>query len=123
MNVYDLIDSAIVEAKAISPVKYEDSNMKSNDVRMQINRNLHAQFKRVDGDTNDERMNKLLTDSWLNFRLVKDVNYHKETAKEWRAMYNLQKAANKTLASALVVSIAVSVCSVAYVCVVNGWFV
>ena len=37
--------------------------MKSNDVRMQINRDLHAQFKRVDGDTNDERMAKLLDDS------------------------------------------------------------
>ena len=96
--------------------------MKSNDVRMQINRDLHAQFKRVDGDTNDERMAKLLSDSQQCFRLIRDVNYHKNESLKWRSLYHMRKSESKTLASALIVSIAVSVCSVAYVCVVNGWF-
>ncbi|AUR88963.1 TMhelix containing protein [Vibrio phage 1.231.O._10N.261.49.F8] len=93
-----------------------------NIVRMQLDRNLHAQFKRVDGESNNERMSKLLADSTDKYNLTCLASYHKETAKEWRAMYKRKKAVNKTLASALVVSIAVSVCSVAYVCVVNGWF-
>lgn len=91
-------------------------------VQMRINPELYAKFKLVDGESNNERMSKLLDNSQLNFRLVKDVNYHKETAKEWRAMYREQQLENKTIASALFVSIAVSVACVGYVCVVNGWF-
>ena len=97
-------------------------DMKSNDVRMKLNRNLHAQFKRVDGNTNDERMAKLLDDSKAKYDLIELVDYHKETAKHWRSAYASKEAQVKTLTSALVVSIVVSVCSVAYVCVVNGWF-
>ena len=95
--------------------------MKSNDVRMQINRDLHAQFKRVDGDTNDERMAKLLDDSKLKYKLIDELDLNKALRKSWKSMYFKSSAANKTLASALAVSIAVSVCSVAYVCVTNGW--
>lgn len=120
MNVFELIDSAIVEAKTISPVKYEDMNMKDH-VRMKLNRDLHAQFKRVDGDTNDERMAKLLDDSKEKYQLIEACENVLRTAKELRAINISKNATIKTLASALVVSIAVSVCSVAYVCVVNGW--
>ncbi|AUR90468.1 TMhelix containing protein [Vibrio phage 1.144.O._10N.286.45.B3] len=91
-------------------------------VQMRINPKLYAKFKLVSGESNNERMSKLLDDSQLNFKLIRDVNYHKETAKQWSSACISRSAANKTLASALVVSIAVSVCSVAYVCVVNGWF-
>lgn len=91
-------------------------------VQMRINPELYAKFKLVDGEGNNERMSKLLADSQLNFRLIRDVNYHKNDSLKWRALYNLRRAECKILASALVVSIAVSVCSVAYVCVVNGWF-
>ena len=96
--------------------------MKSNDVRMQINRDLHAQFKRVDGDTNDERMAKLLDDSVEKYKLIEMCEGAVNSAKVINSIAESYEATNKTLASALVVSIAVSVCSVAYVCVVNGWF-
>ena len=95
--------------------------MKSNDVRMQINRDLHAQFKRVDGDTNDERMAKLLDDSREKYLLIESCENVLLSAKELRAINQSKNATIKTLASALVVSIAVSVCYVVYVCVVNGW--
>lgn len=91
-------------------------------VQMRINPELYAQFKRVVGESNNERMSKLLSDSQQCFRLVRDVNYHKNESLKWRSLYHMRKSECKTLASALVVSIAVSVCSVAYVCVVNGWF-
>lgn len=95
--------------------------MKSNDVRMQINRDLHAHFKRVDGDTDDERMAKLLTDSKEKYQLIESCENVLLSARELRAINQSKNATIKTLASALVVSIAVSVCSVAYVCMVNGW--
>ena len=90
-------------------------------VQMRINPELYGQFKRVDGEGNNDRMAKLLSDSQQCLRLVRDVNYHKETAKHWRAACIRKGDENKALASALVVSIAISVCSVAYVCVINGW--
>ena len=96
--------------------------MKSNDVRMQVNRDLHAQFKRVDGESNNERMLKLLGDSKLKYKLIENIDSMYKSAKELRAINQSKNATIKTLASALVVSIAISVCSVAYVCVVNGWF-
>lgn len=96
--------------------------MKSKNVQMRINPELYAQFKRVDGESNNERMAKLLSESQQCFRLIRDVNYNKDTAKQWRSACIRRGDVNKTLASALAVSIAVSVCSVAYVCVVNGWF-
>ncbi|CAH9015596.1 putative TMhelix containing protein [Vibrio phage 381E49-1] len=103
--------------------------MKSNDVRMQINRDLHAQFKRVDGDTNDERMAKLLSDSEekyvlisYNNELIEKLGVHERSANHWLKQWRYEVNQKKTLASALVVSIAVSVCSVAYVCVLKGWF-
>ena len=86
---------------------------------MQIDRNLHAQFKRVAGESNNERMSKLLDDSRKKYMLIKACEDVASSAKKLRAHKNNKI---KTLASALVVSIAVSVCSVAYVCVVNGWF-
>ncbi|AUR83724.1 TMhelix containing protein [Vibrio phage 1.039.O._10N.286.55.A2] len=95
--------------------------MKSNDVRMQIDRKLHSRFKRVNGNTNDERMKKLLADSKDKYELACLAGYHKEKVKGLRAICKHRNATIKTLASALAVSIAVSVCSVAYVCAVNGW--
>ncbi|CAH9016039.1 TMhelix containing protein [Vibrio phage 242E40-1] len=122
MNVFDLIDSAIVEAKTISPVKYEDLSMKSNDVRMQINRDLHAQFKRVNGDTNDERMKKLLDDSKEKYQLIEMCEGAIKSAKAINSIAESYEVTIKRLAIGLVSSIAVSVCSVAYVCVLKGWF-
>lgn len=91
-------------------------------VQMRINPELYAKFKLVGGESNNERMIKLLTDSQEKYVLVRDVSYHKSNSLKWRALYNLRRSECKALASALAVSIAVSVCSVAYVCVVNGWF-
>lgn len=102
-------------------------------VQMRINPELYAQFKRVDGESNNERMAKLLDDSKQKYRLVGDNEMlnglFKRTAKQYEdhtrelwAMYSNERRKSKTLASALVVSITVSVCYVAYVCVTNGWF-
>lgn len=91
-------------------------------VQMRINPDLYTKFKLVNGEGNNERMSKLLSESQQCFRLIRDVNYHKSDSLKWRALYNLRRSECKILASALVVSITISVCSVAYVCVVNGWF-
>ena len=96
--------------------------MKSNDVRMQINRDLHAQFKRVDGNTNDERMLKLLGDSKLKYKLIENIDSMYKSAKEINSIAESYEVTIKRLVIGLLASIAVSVCSVAYVCVVNGWF-
>ncbi|AUR86860.1 TMhelix containing protein [Vibrio phage 1.090.B._10N.286.48.F1] len=95
--------------------------MKSNNVRMQINRDLHAQFKRVDGDSNNERMKKLLDDSRLKYQLIEMCEGACKSAREINSIAKSYEATIKTLTSALAVSIVVSVCSVAYVCAVNGW--
>ena len=100
---------------------------------MRVNPELYAQFKRVDGESNNERMSKLLDDSKQKYRLVGDNEMlngiFKRTAKQYEdhtrelwSMYSNERRKSKTLASALVVSIAVSVACVGYVCVVNGWF-
>lgn len=89
---------------------------------MRINPELYAKFKLVGGDSNNERMAKLLNDSSEKYSLIRLGKFKDDDAASLRSMYHYELALNKTLASALVVSIAVSVCSVAYVCVVNGWF-
>lgn len=91
-------------------------------VQMRINPDLYAKFKLVDGDSNNDRMSKLLDDTAAKHELIELVNYHKETAKQWRSVCDSNSKQAKSLASALVVSIAVSVACVGYVCVVNGWF-
>jgi cytochrome c-type biogenesis protein CcmH/NrfG len=91
-------------------------------VQMRINPELYAKFKLVDGESNNERMSKLLADSKEKYQLIESCENVLLSAKELRAVNASKNATIKTLASALVISIAVSVCSVAYVCVVNGWF-
>ncbi|CAL9955933.1 hypothetical protein VPHK24_0013 [Vibrio phage K24] len=90
-------------------------------VQMRINPELYAKFKLVDGESNNERMSKLLDDTAAKHELIELVNYHKETAKQWRSVCDGNNKQTKTLAIALAVSIAVSVACVGYVCVVNGW--
>ncbi|AUR92777.1 TMhelix containing protein [Vibrio phage 1.177.O._10N.286.45.E10] len=103
--------------------------MKSKNVQMRINPKLYAQFKRVDGESNNERMAKLLSDSKLKYKLIDDNrdlksrnNTERGRTGHWLSAYHSQAKLIRRLTSALVVSIAISVCSVAYVCVVNGWF-
>ncbi|AUR95785.1 TMhelix containing protein [Vibrio phage 1.213.O._10N.222.54.F10] len=102
--------------------------MKSKNVQMRVNPELYAQFKRVDGESNNERMSKLLSDSEEKYELLSDnyelnerVGVHERSASHWLKQWQSEANQSKTLASALVVSIAVSVCSVAYVCATNGW--
>ena len=90
-------------------------------VRMKLNRNLHAQFKRVSGETNNERMSKLLDDSNEKYALIIESMNKTIIIKYWKRTGKSKDKTIKTLASALVVSIAVSVACVGYVCVVNGW--
>ena len=90
-------------------------------VQMRINPELYAKFKLVDGESNNERMSKLLDDSNEKYALINESMNKTIIIKYWkRAGKSLDKTC-KTLASALVVSIAVSVACVGYVCVVNGW--
>ncbi len=96
--------------------------MKSENVQMRINPELYAKFKLVDGGSNNERMSKLLADSAEKYQLIEMCEGACKSARVINLIAESHKATIKTLASALVVSIAVSVCSVAYVCVVNGWF-
>ena len=98
-------------------------------IQMRINPELYAQFKRVDGESNNERMAKLLSDSKLKYKLIDDNrdlksrnSMERGLTGHWLSAYHSQAKLIRRLTSALVVSIAVSVCSVAYVCVVNGWF-
>jgi len=90
-------------------------------VQMRINPELYAKFKLVDGESNNERMSKLLDDSTEKYELIELVNYHKEKEEQWLPAYKEKKREARTLASALTVSIAVSVACVGYVCVINGW--
>ncbi|AUR90064.1 TMhelix containing protein [Vibrio phage 1.137.O._10N.261.46.B5] len=93
-----------------------------NIVRMQIDRNLHAQFKRVDGESNNERMSKLLSDSKEKYELIELVSRKNSDIDDWRSDYlDAKDNENKAMCIAIV-SFLASVCSVAYVCVVNGWF-
>ncbi|AUR85043.1 TMhelix containing protein [Vibrio phage 1.067.O._10N.261.52.C9] len=96
--------------------------MKINNVRMQINRDLHAQFKRVDGDTNDERMKKLLDDSKDKYELAELVCLKNLDIAKWRCEYLNAKDKENNAMGIAVISFIVSACSVAYVCAVNGWF-
>ncbi|AUR86932.1 TMhelix containing protein [Vibrio phage 1.091.O._10N.286.52.B12] len=95
--------------------------MKSNNVRMQINRDLHAQFKRVDGDSNNERMKKLLDDSKDKYELAELVYRKNLDIAKWRCEYLNAKDKENNAMGIAVISFIVSVCSVAYVCAVNGW--
>lgn len=91
-------------------------------VQMRINPELYAKFKLVDGDSNNERMSKLLDDSNEKYGLINESMNKTIMIKYWKRTSNSLDKTCKTLASALVVSIAVSVVCVGYVCVVNGWF-
>ncbi|AUR81301.1 TMhelix containing protein [Vibrio phage 1.003.O._10N.286.48.A2] len=95
--------------------------MKSNNVRMQINRDLHARFKRVDGESNDERMKKLLSDSKDKYELTELVYRKHSDIAHWRSKYLNAKDNENNAMGIAVISFIVSVCSVAYVCAVNGW--
>ncbi|AUR94718.1 TMhelix containing protein [Vibrio phage 1.198.B._10N.286.54.F4] len=91
-------------------------------VQMRINPELYAKFKLVDGESNNERMSKLLDDSNEKYALIDESVDKTIMIKYWKRTSQSKGKTIKTLASALVVSIAVSVACVGYVCVVNGWF-
>ncbi len=90
-------------------------------VQMRINPELYAKFKLVGGESNNERMAKLLDDSNAKYALIDESMNKSIMIKYWKRTSKSLDKTCKTLASALILSIAVSVCSVAYVCVVNGW--
>lgn len=91
-------------------------------VQMRINPELYAKFKLVDGESNNERMSKLLDDSNEKYALINESMNKTIMIKHWKRTSNSLDKTCKTLASALTISIAVSVACVGYVCVVNGWF-
>ena len=90
-------------------------------VQMRINPELYAKFKLVDGESNNERMSKLLDDSNEKYGLINESMNKTIMIKYWKRTSKFKDKTIKTLASTLVVSIAVSVACVGYVCVVNGW--
>ncbi len=92
-------------------------------VQMRINPELYAKFKLVSGESNNERMAKLLADSRDKYELVELVSRKNSDIIDWRCEYlNAKDNENKAMCIAII-SFMASVCSVAYVCVVNGWFV
>lgn len=95
----------------------------NKNVRMQINRDLHAQFKRVDGETNNERMAKLLDDSRDKYALIEESTNRRVVIEYWMRTSNSKDKTARVLASALAVSIAVSMVFLCYVCITNGWLV
>ncbi len=90
-------------------------------VQMRINPELYAKFKLVGGESNNERMSKLLDDSNEKYALINESMNKTIIIKYWKRTGKSKDKTIKTLASALVVSIAVSVACVGYVCVVSGW--
>lgn len=90
-------------------------------VQMRINPELYAKFKLVGGESNNERMSKLLDDSKEKYRLTELNNHKYFTIRDLNSKLSAEVGQKKALASALTVSIAVSVACVGYVCVVNGW--
>ncbi|CAL9955949.1 hypothetical protein VPHK71_0014 [Vibrio phage K71] len=90
-------------------------------VQMRINPELYAKFKLVDGESNNERMAKLLDDSREKYELVELNNHKYFTIRDLNSKLSTEVNQKKNLASALVVSIAVSVACVGYVCMINGW--
>jgi hypothetical protein len=89
---------------------------------MRINPELYAKFKLVDGEGNNERMSKLLSDSKDKYELAELVCRKNSDITNWRCEYlNAKDNENKAMCIAIISFIA-SACSVAYVCVVNGWF-
>lgn len=90
-------------------------------VQMRINPELYAKFKLVGGESNNERMSKLLTDSNEKYGLINESMNKTIMIKYWKRTSQSKDKTCKALASALAVSIAVSVACVGYVCVVNGW--
>ena len=83
-------------------------------VQMRINPELYAKFKLVDGESNNERMSKLLDDSDEKYALINESMNKTIIIKYWKRTSQSKDKTCKTLASALVVSIAVSVACVGY---------
>ncbi|AUS00501.1 TMhelix containing protein [Vibrio phage 1.276.O._10N.286.54.E4] len=90
-------------------------------VQMRINPELYAKFKLVAGESNNERMSKLLDDSHEKYALINESMNKTIIIKYWKRTGKSKDKTIKTLASALTVSIAVSVVCVGYVCMINGW--
>lgn len=87
--------------------------VKSNKVRMEISREMHGRFKSIGAKTNDERMQRVI-----------DVNedYKSLLRAYGQIVVGHQKEINK-LNGMLSLSILVSVISVAYIAIREGWFI
>lgn len=101
--------------------------MKGNKVRMNISRDMHEWFTAIDGDTNDERMQRVIDDvaeykaragsaesSLINYRVMHGaaVNHVCKLKRE-----------NSTLKKMLALSVVISWSAAICLAYVQGWFV
>ncbi|AZF88594.1 TMhelix containing protein [Vibrio phage P23] len=89
--------------------------MKSNKVRMEINRNHHEWFKSQMGNTNNERMGCIRNK-------IETHNQTRTSLLFWHGQCTDYANQNSTLKRLLALSITVSIISVGYLAYAQGWF-
>lgn len=99
--------------------------MKSNKVRMEISRTWHEWFKAQEGETNDERMAKLLGSKEGAKIAIEDlemeINRSESSLAWYKRALQIQKDNCKFLAGALAVSIVANFGMLVYIALNNGW--
>lgn len=103
--------------------------MKSNKVRMNISRDMHEWFAAIDGNNNDERMQKLRVYKEKGDELNKAYMARgqalvsmMQTSHKYQELYCKSRNNNSILKGLLGLSMAVSIISVSYLAYVQGWF-
>lgn len=99
-------------------------------VRMNISRDMHQWFTAIDGNTNDERMSRVIeiNDDYKTLlvrsnKLERALQESRKVNREWFNKLVVSQGNNTILKGLLGLSIAVSTISVSYLAYVQGWFV
>lgn len=103
--------------------------MKSNKARMNISRDMHEWFTAIDGNTNDERMQRVIEVNEDYKQLIIDhhhvnnelIHCYKQIDRSESDRIALQSN-NRTIKGLLGLSMTVSIISVSYLAYVQGWF-
>lgn len=98
-------------------------------VRMNISREMHEWFTDIDGNTNDERMRRVIevNDGYkelLESRAKRDLSLLStmQTSHRYQELYYKSRNNNRILKGLLGLSVAVSITTVSYLAYVQGWF-
>lgn len=102
--------------------------MKSNKVRMNISRDMHEWFTSIDGQTNDERMQRVIeiNDEYKELLIKKhklemSLQESRKVGREWFDRMIRSRANNAILKALLGLSMTVSVISVSHLAYAQGW--